>query len=214
MGYKLSDVNLEETAVIGQCIADFAEFLASHLPVPAVERAEKYARFLAGMDQDEWEQVTRYRQEKCDPETGKIKIPPLPSREDAPESRIRVVAIRYRSLLPFAAKFTTKPEAAVRLYLKDKGCSIEEWGAVQDFLATMRELKVIPIRSRVQVLPEDGWPGSPTGTIVYGPTQKMTLRNGSQDWFYCVKFEEPTQDTSPDGPYTAAEILSQYLIVL
>lgn len=77
----------------------------------------------------------------------------------------------------------------------------------------MQELKEIKIGSRVQVLAEGGWPTSPTGTVVYGPTPKRQLRQG-MDWFYGVKFDAPTHDISPDGPYTMSEILSKYLVVL
>lgn len=75
----------------------------------------------------------------------------------------------------------------------------------------MEVLKEISVNSRVRVLEQGGWPSSPVGTVVYGPTEKIQTSSGI-DWFYCVKFDEPTHDTSPDGPYIMSEVLSQDLV--
>lgn len=73
-------------------------------------------------------------------------------------------------------------------------------------------LKEFPQGSRVMIYEDFGWPSNPVGTIVYGPTSKRKLADGSEDWFYCVEFDFPAHDASPDGPYSRAEALSRDII--
>ena len=77
----------------------------------------------------------------------------------------------------------------------------------------METLKEIAKHSRVRVTDTEFWPSNPLGTVVYGPVNKMQTAIGV-DWFYCVKFDAPTHDSSPDGPYIMAEILSRDLKVV
>lgn len=72
-------------------------------------------------------------------------------------------------------------------------------------------LKEFKIGDKVTVSSEGGWQNDCFGTICDGPEQ-VDVREGSE-YFYWVEFDAPEHDLSDDGPYTKAQVLSQYISI-
>lgn len=69
--------------------------------------------------------------------------------------------------------------------------------------------KKFKLGDKVKVSKDGGWRQDFLGTIDSVPENAMT-RQG-QEYAYMVKFDEPQDDLSEDGPYIASQILSKFL---
>ena len=74
----------------------------------------------------------------------------------------------------------------------------------------MAELrKTFQLGAKVLVSAAGGWQHDAFGVISAGPEPIETLQG--QDYFWWVIFLEPERGLDNDGPYSKAQILSQYI---
>jgi len=69
------------------------------------------------------------------------------------------------------------------------------------------------IGDRVKIINGHKWPTLPEATVILGRGRPFHAKSGTT-YAYTVRFDAPTHDNSPDGPYIVTEVFDRDIVLV